>query len=140
MGRLVAEVVADLRVPYPDTRISVGLLPPAYGDPRLLRQVWVNLIGNALKFSSHGIEPRVDIGVTQVGGLRRYYVSDNGIGFDMNYADKLFGVFQRLHASREFEGTGIGLAIVKRIVERHQGLVAAEGAPGQGATISFTIP
>ncbi|WP_374403631.1 ATP-binding protein [Niveibacterium sp.] len=140
MGRLAAEVVADLRGPYPDTRISVGLLPPAYGDPRLLRQVWVNLIGNALKFSSHGNEPRVDIGVTQAGGQLRYYVSDNGIGFDMNYADKLFGVFQRLHASREFEGTGIGLAIVKRIVERHMGEVAAEGAPGQGATISFTIP
>ncbi len=140
MGRLVAEVVSDLRVPYPDTRISVGLLPPAYGDPRLLRQVWVNLIGNALKFSSHSNEPRVDIGVTQVRGQVHYYVSDNGIGFDMNYADKLFGVFQRLHASREFEGTGIGLAIVKRIVERHLGEVAAEGAPGQGATISFTIP
>lgn len=115
-------------------------MPAAYGDPRLLRQVWVNLIGNALKFSSHSNEPRVDIGVTQVRGQVYYYVSDNGIGFDMNYADKLFGVFQRLHASREFEGTGIGLAIVKRIVERHMGEVAAEGAPGQGATISFTIP
>lgn len=140
MGRLVSEVVAELRAPYLDTRISVGVLPPAYGDPRLLRQVWVNLIGNALKFSSRGHEPRVDIGVTHGGGRTWYYVSDNGIGFDMNYADKLFGVFQRLQSLREFEGTGIGLAIVKRVVERHHGGVAAEGAPGEGATVSFWIP
>ncbi|MCX9157844.1 PAS domain S-box protein [Niveibacterium sp. 24ML] len=140
MGRLVAEVVADLRGPYLDVRVSVGLLPPAYGDPRLLRHVWSNLIGNALKFSSHTPEPRVHIGVTQRDGRAWYFVSDNGVGFDMNYADKLFGVFQRLHSSREFEGTGIGLAIVKRVVERHHGAVHAEGAPGQGATLSFWLP
>ncbi|GAA5185773.1 hypothetical protein GCM10025771_42510 [Niveibacterium umoris] len=140
MGRLVSEVVAELRGPYLHTRVSVGLLPPAYGDPRLLRQVWVNLIGNALKFSSRGAEPRVDIGVSHTRGRTWYYVSDNGIGFDMTYADKLFGVFQRLQTLREFEGTGIGLAIVKRVVERHHGGVAAEGAPGEGATISFWLP
>lgn len=140
MGRLVAEVVADLRAPYLDVRVSVGLLPAAYGDPRLLRQVWSNLIGNALKFSSLAPEPRVHIGMTLRDGRNWYFVSDNGVGFDMNYADKLFGVFQRLHSSREFEGTGIGLAIVKRVIERHHGAVHAEGAPGQGATLSFWLP
>lgn len=140
MGRLVSDVVSETRSSYPDARITVGLLPEANGDPRLIRQVWRNLISNALKFSAHRLAASVDIGVIKDAGRIWFYVSDNGIGFDMAYADKLFGVFQRLHASRDFEGTGIGLAIVKRVVERHRGGVRAESTPGEGATFSFWVP
>lgn len=140
MSRLAAEVVAELRASDVDVPVSLGVLPAAYGDPRLLRQVWVNLIANAAKFSARAEAPRVEIGAHRVGARVWYTVSDNGIGFDMTYAHKLFGLFQRLHASREFAGTGIGLAIVKRIVERHGGGVKAEGRPGAGARFSFWLP
>ena len=116
--------------------------PPADGDPALLRQVWVNLLSNALKYSA----PRGDdaararsTGETD-GDDVRYSVRDNGVGFDMRYADKLFGVFQRLHPQDEFEGTGVGLAIVQRIVERHGGRSLGRGRPGQGAGFSFELP
>jgi PAS domain S-box-containing protein len=140
MNRMVSEVLADLRAEYPDTACSVGVLASASGDPRLLRQVWQNLISNALKFSARQASPRIEIGMLRHEGRQWYSVSDNGIGFDMDYADKLFGVFQRIHTSHEIEGTGIGLAIVKRVIERHQGGVRAEGVTGQGARFSFWIP
>lgn len=117
----------------------VGFLPPASGDPSLLRQVWANLLSNAVKFSSGK-----DLAVIEITGEDQdeetvYSVRDNGAGFDMAYADKLFGVFQRLHGARQFEGTGVGLAIVHRIVTRHGGRVWAEAEVGNGATFHFSI-
>ena len=105
----------------------------------MLRQVWANLIGNALKFSSKREQPKVEIGVREQDGQVVFFVRDNGCGFDPQYAGRLFGVFQRMHAAGDFTGTGVGLAIVKRIVERHQGRVWAESALDQGTTIFFTI-
>ena len=116
-------------------------LPPATGDPSLIRQVWVNLVANAIKFS-HGREPaRIEIGAATGGAdFVTYFVRDNGAGFDMKYLNKLFGPFQRLHRPDEFEGTGIGLALVKRIVQRHGGAVWAESSEGGGALFAFTLP
>lgn len=116
-----------------------GDLPRAVGDPVLLRQVWRNLVGNAVKFSRGAAAPRIEIGAERRDGETWYFVRDNGAGFDMEYADKLFGTFQRLHTAAEFEGTGVGLAIVRRIVERHGGRVSAESGPGGGAKFSFTL-
>jgi chemotaxis family two-component system sensor kinase Cph1 len=119
---------------------NVGSLPRAYVDPTMLRLVYQNLIENAVKFS-RGREPAViDIGYAEDVDGGAYFVRDNGVGFDMAYAGKLFGVFQRLHRVEEFEGTGIGLANVKRIVERHNGKVWAEGKVGAGATFYFSLP
>jgi PAS domain S-box-containing protein len=126
--------------PTPAT-VEIGPLPAAAGDPVLLRQVWANLLANALKYSrTRGDEARVRIAGERRGDLLHYSVTDNGVGFDMRYADKLFGVFQRLHAQDEFEGTGVGLAIVQRIVGRHGGMVSATAEPGRGACFSFQLP
>jgi light-regulated signal transduction histidine kinase (bacteriophytochrome) len=119
---------------------KIGDLPAARGDSSLLQQVLINLISNAIKFT----RPR-DVAVIQVegsinGGDNVYCVKDNGVGFDGRYADKLFGVFHRLHTQEEFEGTGVGLAIVHRIVTRHGGKVWAESKPGEGAAFYFTLP
>jgi len=141
MRPLVDTVMADLLAPSGSSaKVEIGELPPASCDPALVRQVWQNLIGNALKFSSKAAEPKVEVGGAAKGPMVEYWVRDNGAGFDMAYADKLFGVFQRLHAVGEFEGTGIGLANVQRIVQRHGGSVSAEGQPGLGATFRFTLP
>ena len=107
----------------------------------MIKQVWVNLISNAIKFTKEREVGEIEIGVRDAGeGTHLYYVKDNGAGFDMRYVDKVFGVFQRLHSTEEFEGTGVGLALVQRIVQRHEGRVWAEGKVGGGATISFTLP
>jgi PAS domain S-box-containing protein len=116
-----------------------GDLPPAQGDAALLKQVWTNLLSNAIKYSRHAQQARIEIGSLAEASPRVYFVRDNGAGFDMKYADKLFGVFQRLHRADEFEGTGIGLAAVQRIVHRHGGRVWAQAQPGQGATFYFTL-
>jgi light-regulated signal transduction histidine kinase (bacteriophytochrome) len=117
--------------------IPEGLI--ARGDSRLLGIVFDNLFGNAWKFTSKRDEARIEFGSLQQNGSSTYFVRDNGAGFDMAYSNKLFGVFQRLHVSSEFEGTGIGLATVQRIVRRHGGRVWAEGEVGRGATVYFTL-
>jgi PAS domain S-box-containing protein len=124
-----------------DGRVNVEPLPPVQADPVLLRQVWVNLVSNALKYSApRGNDARIEITGERDGAVLRYRIRDNGVGFDMRYADKLFGVFQRLHAQEEFEGTGVGLAIVQRIVSRHGGSIGAESELGKGATFSIDLP
>lgn len=140
MSALVDEVLAESRAAGSRrATVMVGSLPPALGDAVLLRQVWQNLIGNALKFSAHAAAPRVEIGARAAGERIEYWVRDNGAGFDMCSRDRLFGVFQRAHSPSEFEGSGAGLAIVRRIVERHGGAVDAVGAPGRGAEFRFAI-
>jgi PAS domain S-box-containing protein len=115
-------------------------LPEIDGDPALLRQVWINLLSNAVKFSAGQARPKIEVEGAPEDGFVVYRVRDNGAGFDMAFAQKLFGVFQRLHTASEFEGTGIGLALVQRIVTRHGGRVWAESAVGQGAAFSFRLP
>jgi light-regulated signal transduction histidine kinase (bacteriophytochrome) len=120
--------------------LTIGELPPVDGDPALLQQVFVNLIGNAIKYTK-GREPaRIEVGArVESTGEVVYFVRDNGAGFDMRYAHKLFGVFQRLHRSDEYEGTGVGLALVHRIVAKHGGRIWPEAAVGEGATFFFTL-
>ena len=120
--------------------VLADTLPDCMGDESLLRQVLINLIGNAAKFTRHRQHPRIEIGTRASDGEIHYFVRDNGAGFDMRQAGKLFGVFQRLHSARDFEGTGIGLSIVQRIVGRHGGRVWAESEVDQGATFYFSIP
>jgi len=115
-------------------------LPPVRGDRTLLRQVWVNLISNAVKYASKKVDPAVRVWAAVEETTTTYFVADNGVGFDMRYASKLFGVFQRLHRTDEFPGTGVGLAIVMRIIQRHGGDVRAQARLGEGATFSFTLP
>ena len=119
--------------------INVGDLPSCYGDATVLKQVWTNLVSNAIKYTGKCEHAVIDVGVTNQFGDIAYFVRDNGTGFDMRYADKLFGVFQRLHRAEDYEGTGVGLAIVQRIVHRHGGRIWAESIEGQGATFYFTV-
>ena len=139
LSRLAQQSLVELRDADPGRDIMVTIEPElqAAGEPHLLAIVLQNLLGNAWKFTREVPQPQVAVGKNREG---EFYVRDNGVGFDMTYADKLFGAFARLHASDEFEGTGIGLATVSRIVHRHGGSVRAEGAVGSGATFYFTLP
>lgn len=137
---IVGEVVGELWSAYPHAQVVIDTLPPVRGDRAMVRQIFSNLIGNALKFSSKVETPRVKIGVRASAGLPEFFVSDNGAGFDMGYAGKLFGMFQRMHGEAEFPGTGVGLSIVKRLIERHGGSICAEAESGRGATFRFTLP
>ena len=140
---LMADAVArDALTTYsgPTPRLDIGDLPGALADARVIRQVWANLIGNALKYSAKRSEPKVTIRGRIEGQEAVYEIEDNGAGFDMAYASKLFGVFQRLHRSDEFSGTGVGLAIVHRIITRHGGRITAEGKRDVGARFRFTLP
>jgi PAS domain S-box-containing protein len=142
MERLARDVFAELQssVAGGKLQLEIDPLPPANGDRAMMHQVFINLLSNAIKFSRDREPARIKVGGSIEGDEAVYYVKDNGAGFDMQYADKLFGVFQRLHSVEEFEGTGIGLAIVKRIITRHGGRVWAEGKVNEGATIYFSIP
>ena len=133
-----AEALAAHSGPMP--RIEIGALPSVAGDVTVLRQVWCNLIGNALKYSSKRDSPQVTVSGRVAGREALFQVKDNGAGFDMRYAGKLFGVFQRLHSAQEFAGTGVGLAIVQRIIQRHGGRIWASGSPGAGACFEFALP
>jgi light-regulated signal transduction histidine kinase (bacteriophytochrome) len=142
MEELVAEVVTELQPEAAGRPLAwhVQPLPSAFGDRALLKLVYTNLISNALKFTSLRSPGVIEIGYTNSQEDVAFFVRDNGVGFDMQYADKLFGVFQRLHNDQEYPGTGIGLANVRRIVQRHGGRVWAESTPDQGATFYFTMP
>jgi light-regulated signal transduction histidine kinase (bacteriophytochrome) len=142
MVGLVNMVIEDLRESDLSRVIDIVIKPLeiAWGDQNLLRQVLVNLVANAFKFTSKNGSARIEIGSYLEEDACVYYVKDNGVGFDMRYSHKLFGVFQRLHSTDEFEGTGVGLAIVDRIVRRHGGRVWAEAKRGESATFSFTLP
>ena len=122
-----------------NVEFSVADSPDCQADPVLLQQVLTNLISNALKYSRQRSPALIEIGTRFKEGRLAYFVKDNGAGFEMEYAHKLFGVFQRLHRAEEFEGIGVGLAIVQRIIQRHGGRVWAEGVPDQGATFHFTL-
>jgi PAS domain S-box-containing protein len=139
---MVRSVIGDIAAGGGEGRIDfrVGPLPDAIGDATLLRQVWTNLISNAVKFSSKRDHPRIEIEGNDDGAELTFTVRDNGAGFDMQYADRLFGVFRRLHSPEDFDGTGVGLAIVRRIVERHGGGIRAEGRVDAGASFVFTLP
>jgi PAS domain S-box-containing protein len=142
MEGLVREVLDELGplMAGRKVQINVSSLPSAVGDRTMMHQVMENLLTNAIKFSSKKEDVRIDVGASIEDHKIIYHVKDNGAGFDMQYVNKLFGVFQRLHGVDEFEGTGIGLAIVKRIITRHRGAVWAEGEVGKGAAFYFSIP
>jgi signal transduction histidine kinase len=138
---MVKEVISDItdQTEY-HANVTINELLPTYADRALLTQVWINLISNAFKYSAKKENPAVEIGSHRDDRYIVYYVKDNGAGFSMEYAEKLFGVFQRLHKASEFEGTGVGLAIVHRIITRHGGRVWAEAKVNEGATFFFTLP
>lgn len=139
---LVNEVLNELAAHWPqrEVELKVGVLPSTEGDPVLLRQVFANLLSNAFKFTSRVQHPIIQISGEKQGAHNLYCVRDNGAGFDMQYAQNLFRVFHRLHSNNEFEGTGVGLSLVQRIVQRHGGHIWAEAALGKGAVFYFTLP
>jgi light-regulated signal transduction histidine kinase (bacteriophytochrome) len=138
---LVRQVIEELHAERVGRQVEIKLgdLPPCFGERTMLKQIFVNLLGNALKYSRQRDVAQIEVGCQEDAGEQVYFVKDNGAGFDMQYAHKLFGVFQRLHRAEEYEGTGVGLAIVQRIVHRHGGRVWAEAAVDQGATFYFTL-
>jgi light-regulated signal transduction histidine kinase (bacteriophytochrome) len=141
ISELARQVVAELQSREPQRKVDISIWDGmrANADGRLLRAALENLIGNAWKFSSKTDQPRIEIGSLSDNGRAVFYVRDNGAGFDMAYANKLFGAFQRLHSGNEYQGTGIGLATVQRIVHRHGGRIWADAKPGKGAAFYFTL-
>jgi light-regulated signal transduction histidine kinase (bacteriophytochrome) len=140
MAQLAREAFEEARPAGAKVRFDLHAMPNARGDRALIKQVWMNLFANAIKFSANRGEPRVEARGRVEGNEAIFEVSDNGVGFDMRYHDKLFGVFQRLHSDAEFPGTGVGLAIVHRIVTRHGGRVWADSAVDEYATFFFSLP
>jgi PAS domain S-box-containing protein len=139
MSDLARAVADELAGPYPQTQVEIGLMPAAVGDPVLVRQVYTNLIDNALKYSANAVSPRVEIGALPGDAGPTYFVRDNGVGFDMAHAAKLFEPFHRLHADTDYPGDGIGLAVARQIVQRHHGRLWATATRRGGATFSFTL-
>jgi len=142
MDAVVREVWKEVETidPERNMKLTVRDLPAAYGDRTLIKQVYANLLGNAVKFTKYRDPALIETGGYVEGNENVYYIKDNGVGFEMEYYDKLFGIFQRLHKAEEFEGTGVGLATVERIVHRHGGRAWAEGKVNEGATFYFTLP
>jgi len=142
MEPIVQTVVTDLMnlYPIPNMMIKIGELNNVFGDSSMIRLVMTNLISNAFKYSSKKEKPLIEIGSRTENNETIFYVKDNGAGFDMKYYDKLFGVFQRLHSAVEFEGTGVGLAIVNRIITKHEGKIWAESKLNEGTTFYFSLP
>jgi len=142
MEKLTRDVFEELKnvTPEQKLKIKINALAPAWGDESLIREVLTNLISNAIKFSKNEETSAIEVGGQLQDNENIYYVKDNGVGFDMKYSDKLFGVFQRLHTQKDFKGTGVGLSLVQRIIHRHGGRVWAEGKVNKGATFHFTLP
>ncbi len=143
MAGLARAVCEELRTATPERthlQFTVNTLPPARGDRSTIYQVFANLLSNAVKFTRPRETAIIEVGGRAEEGETVYYARDNGVGFDMQYVNKLFGVFSRLHSVEEFEGTGVGLALVQRIIHRHGGRVWAEGKGNEGATFYFTLP
>jgi light-regulated signal transduction histidine kinase (bacteriophytochrome) len=142
ISSLVQEVLGELnnQLYHRCVDIRLGDLPDTLGDPSLLKQVWINLISNAFKFTRVRELAIIEVGCQLLDGEQVYFIKDNGAGFDMRYAKKLFGVFQRMHSAEEFEGTGIGLSIVNRIIQRHGGRIWAESTLDVGTLFQFTLP
>jgi light-regulated signal transduction histidine kinase (bacteriophytochrome) len=142
MTKMAMSMFNEVASPEIKSRLNliIDTLPVIFADPTYIKQVWINLISNAIKFSSLSKHPEIRIGGYIEKETNVYYVKDNGVGFNPEYGHKLFGVFQRLHKDDEFEGTGVGLAIVQRIIHRHGGKVWAEGKEGKGAKFYFSLP
>jgi light-regulated signal transduction histidine kinase (bacteriophytochrome) len=142
LSALTQSITDRLRKEEPGRRVSINIAPGliVQGDEMLLSIAMGNLLGNAWKFTSRRPDAKIEFGAELRGNRRIYFVSDNGIGFDMAHVDKLFGVFQRLHSDKEIPGTGIGLAIVQRVIERHRGKIWATGQRDAGATFYFILP
>ncbi len=142
MSALVAEVLQEMAPDAQGRNVAWGIapLPEVWGDRALLKQVWANLLGNALKYTRQREKAEIKVGCQPKAGELEFHISDNGAGFDMKYAARLFGVFQRLHREEDFEGTGVGLANVRQIITRHGGRTWAEGAVDRGATFYFSLP
>lgn len=143
MDALVRDVFLELSAAEPARKISLNLqpMPKVIATPSMIRRVWLNLIGNAIKFTRGRERAEIEVGVeTMRGDSPAFYIKDNGVGFNMAHADRLFGIFQRLHEGQDFEGIGIGLALVQRIIRRHGGRIWAEAEPDRGATFHFTLP
>ena len=142
MEAVVKEAWEELKAIHPDRAMTlrIGHLPPGMGDRGLLREVVANILSNAVKFAGSREEVIVEVGGYRKGNETVYTIKDNGVGFDMAYYDKMFGMFQRLHNPDEYDGTGVGLAIAHRIINRHGGRIWAEGKVGKGATFYFSLP
>lgn len=141
MKKLTEKCFDEIRHDFPKPSvIKIGDLPVCNGDEAMLKQLWLNLISNAVKYSSKKTNAEIEIGAESKEDSVVYFIKDNGTGFDMKYSDKLFGVFQRLHRQDEFDGTGLGLALAKRIVNKHNGEIWSDSQPGAGATFYFSIP
>jgi signal transduction histidine kinase len=142
VAAMTDKIIAELRAAIPDRQIDVvvGELPEAQADSELLRLVWHNLLANAFKFTRHAAQPRIELSGKRQGHHIVYSVKDNGVGFDPKYARRLFGLFQRMHTEEEFEGLGMGLAMSKRLIERHGGTIWVEAEKGRGAEFRFTLP